>query len=157
VLKKREQESGGLAAPGHRAGKHVASFQDGGNGVLLDGSRTSETLVPNPSDNFGRQAELRKRHEMYEHFLRQSPKRRTSSAVFPAGFSGTEDLPAGLRSRIDTAILAQCAEKRKPGESANTGSDITARTGGLAAYSFLSHQRERRASGIEGAPDAVAE
>ena len=62
ALENRQHERGGLAAPGHRARKHVAAGEADGNGGILDGRRRLEAEIGDPAQQRRVKRELSKRH-----------------------------------------------------------------------------------------------
>jgi hypothetical protein len=63
-VRDREQEGGGLAAAGHRAGEQVAAGERGGDGLRLDRRRGRKAHRLDPAQEVGVKAEGRKRHEV---------------------------------------------------------------------------------------------
>ena len=61
-LENRQDERRGLAAPGHRAGEHVAARETDGNGGVLDGRRRLEAEIGDPAHQHRVERELGKRH-----------------------------------------------------------------------------------------------
>jgi hypothetical protein len=57
-----QQERGGLAAPGHRAGEHVLAEQPRRNGLCLDGRGTGEAELANRAEQACIEAERREGH-----------------------------------------------------------------------------------------------
>ena len=62
ALQRRQREAGGLAGTGLGGGKHVAAFENQGNGLGLNGGRGGVTLFGHGTQKLGRQAKLRKQN-----------------------------------------------------------------------------------------------
>ncbi len=65
ALQQRQGEAGGLAGAGLGAGQDVTAFEYDGNGLGLDGCGLAVALIGYSSKQFGRKAEVVKRHKKY--------------------------------------------------------------------------------------------
>ena len=92
----RQEERGGLAAAGHRAGEHVAAREGGRDRVLLDRRRAREPQFLHAAKEVGVDSELGERHA--SRVLSAGPPDGRRTAVISSGLllfgNGTEESPA---------------------------------------------------------------
>ena len=107
-LQNRQRERGGLAGAGLGARQQVAALEDGGNGALLDGRRLDVAQFLHGAQQFGREAELIKRHSSYH---RASPAQAGTGRSVIDSMTGSgarnadHDESAGGAARGKPAVL----------------------------------------------------
>ena len=64
LMQNRQQERGGLAASGHRAGQQIPPLERGRNRFSLDGCRACEAEIFEPPEEIGMELEVTKRQKI---------------------------------------------------------------------------------------------
>ena len=96
AVQDRQEERGGLAAAGHRAGEHVAARHRGRDGVALDGRGTGEAHLLDAAEEVGVETETGKSHLGTSRF--PGPAAHAHRSRGGSGGAGNDGSPAGHRA-----------------------------------------------------------